>query len=104
MKEPFRGNGTFPETGVRKVDTEPAAVRGCVVQKAEVPLAEGTVGPKVWAVPGTSGLCRGGPGKEKWRKNCRGYTGTGGRADAFAVLPVAEVPWRLSRGGLWPAL
>lgn len=68
MKEPFRGNGTFPETGVRKVGTEPAAVKGCVVQKAEVLLAEETVGPKVWAVPGTSGRCRGGPGKKEERK------------------------------------
>lgn len=68
MKEPFRGKGTFPETGVRKAGTEPAAVKGCVVQKAEVLLAEDTVGPKVWAVPGTSGHWRGGPGKKKGRK------------------------------------
>ena len=98
MKEPFRGSGTFPGTGVRKVGTEPAAVRGGVVQKAEVLLAEGTVGLKVRAVPGTSGRCRGGPGKERGRKNCRG------QADAFTVLSVAGVSWRLSRGGLWPEL
>lgn len=63
MKVPFRGRGTFPETGVRKVGTEPTGGKGCVVQKAEMLLAEGTVGPKVWAVPGTSGHCMGGLGK-----------------------------------------
>lgn len=84
MKESFRGRGTLPQTGVRRVGPEPSGVKGGTESK-DAP-GRGDCGPEGVSHARNLWPPQGRPWEKRGEKNCGGCVGPGGQADALALV------------------